>query len=192
MGIERLFPALAAAGQPCSLSELSGKRIAVDMYVLLHQACFSFAKEIVIHNSALSTSTTTAAATATAATATAATTPLPQQQQQQHSGARSAWSWQRGMVSIVLKRIHLLIEHGITPLCVFDGRDLPAKEAEEQRRAADREAAKRRAFEELNAGNWQAAKSLFVQAVSVTPDMAREVIVALRETGWGVESIVAP
>src|SRR3990170_3748018 len=100
MGIERLFPALAAAGQPCSLSELSGKRIAVDMYVLLHQACFSFAKEIVIHNSALSTSTTaaTTAATATAtatttaaATTAAATTPLPQQQQQQHSGARSAW-----------------------------------------------------------------------------------------------------
>src|SRR3990172_59041 len=150
MGIERLFPALAAAGQPCSLSELSGKRIAVDMYVLLHQACFSFAKEIVIHNSALSTSTTTPAPTAT--TTAAAATPLPQQQQQQHSGARSAWSWQRGMVSIVLKRIHLLIEHGITPLCVFDGRDLPAKEAEEQRRAADREAAKRRAFEELNAG----------------------------------------
>ena len=39
VGIERLFPALAAAGQPCSLSELSGKRIAVDMYVLPKKRC---------------------------------------------------------------------------------------------------------------------------------------------------------
>jgi exonuclease-1 len=87
-------------------------------------------------------------------------------------------------------RVGLLLHHGVVPLVVFDGANLPAKAATEALRAAARAEALRGAREAQARGDREAAFTLFQRAVDVTPAMAHRVIARLR--ALRVQFLVAP
>lgn len=84
-----------------------------------------------------------------------------------------------------------MLQHfGVIPFLIFDGDYLPSKAATEADRAKRREESKRAGMELLNAGKTSQAHLEFQKAVDVTPEMARQLIDELKETG--VQYIVAP
>lgn len=93
-------------------------------------------------------------------------------------------------VSFCMERVELLIRHGVTPLLVFDGADLPSKAQTEDGRRAKRERALAAAKLMLAQGRRGAAHALFTEAVDVTPTVAHRLLQVLRRRG--VSFIIAP
>ncbi|KAL8278126.1 hypothetical protein RQP46_009450 [Phenoliferia psychrophenolica] len=93
-------------------------------------------------------------------------------------------------VNYSMHRVRMLKHFGVTPLIVFDGGLLPSKmgtEGDRERKRTDA-LAKGTAF--LAEGKKGLARDCFVKAVDVTPEMAYQLIKALRREG--VQYIVAP
>jgi exonuclease-1 len=84
-----------------------------------------------------------------------------------------------------------MLQHfGVIPYLVFDGDYLPSKAATEAERSKRREESKTTGYELENAGKPSQAYLEFQKAVDVTPEMARQLIDELRNTG--VQYLVAP
>ncbi|CAM9095247.1 unnamed protein product, partial [Ectocarpus fasciculatus] len=93
-------------------------------------------------------------------------------------------------VAFCMKRVNLLLHHGIQPVMVFDGASLPIKRSINLERRRQRESARSKGEAALAAGEAGAAAQHFSKAVGVTHDMAFHFMKALRQAG--VELIVAP
>ncbi|CAM9157672.1 unnamed protein product [Ectocarpus sp. 6 AP-2014] len=93
-------------------------------------------------------------------------------------------------VAFCMKRVNLLLHHGIQPVMVFDGASLPIKRSINLERRRQRESARSKGEAALAAGEAGAAAQHFSKAVGVTHDMAFLLMKALRQAG--VELIVAP
>ena len=101
--------------------------------------------------------------------------------------------WGRGdapYVRYCVHRANMLRAHGIEPVIVFDGDGLPAKRREEGARRARRAEALERGRRAEAMGDGRAATMHYAGATDVTPEMARELIVALTREKF--EFVVAP
>ncbi|KAL5506871.1 hypothetical protein ACEPAH_6327 [Sanghuangporus vaninii] len=96
----------------------------------------------------------------------------------------------RRYVDFCMARVRLLRHHRIEPYLVFDGGPLPAKLNTEKEREKRREENARRAKELLAQGKATQAAEYFTKCVDVTPQMAHQVIKALKAEG--VQYVVAP
>ena len=90
-----------------------------------------------------------------------------------------------GYVVYVMKYVDLLLFHGIKPVLVFDGRNLPSKAETEKKRRENRAKYRKMAKDHLAAGQFREARDCFQRCIDITPDMAREVINACRERNIG-------
>ena len=95
-----------------------------------------------------------------------------------------------GYVTYVMKYVDLLLYHNIKPIMVFDGRNLPSKAETEKKRRDNRTKHRKMAKDYLNEGKYKEARECFQRCIDITPEMAREVIVALQARN--VDCIVAP
>ncbi|TBU34279.1 PIN domain-like protein [Dichomitus squalens] len=93
-------------------------------------------------------------------------------------------------VEYAMHRVRLLRHHGIAPFLVFDGGPLPAKKGTEAERRARRAEALARANALAAQGEHARARDCYVKCVDVTPQMAYQLIKALRVEG--VPYVVAP
>ncbi|CAA6661263.1 unnamed protein product [Spirodela intermedia] len=89
-----------------------------------------------------------------------------------------------------MHHINLLRHHDIKPVVVFDGGDIPSKSSTEDARSRKRHENLALAKEKLEEGNAQAAIDCFQRAVSISPEMAHQLIQVLRVEN--VEFVVAP
>ncbi|PIM97826.1 Exodeoxyribonuclease I [Handroanthus impetiginosus] len=87
-----------------------------------------------------------------------------------------------------MHRINMLRHYKITPVVVFDGGNIPCKATTEDER--NRHANHDMAMEKLKDGDTNAASELFQRAVSITPQMAHQLIQILRSDN--IEFVVAP
>ena len=71
--------------------------------------------------------------------------------------------------------------HGVKPILVFDGRNLPSKADTERKRRENRQRYKALAVQYLREGRAKEAGECFRRCVDITPAMAREVIQACQE-----------
>lgn len=92
-------------------------------------------------------------------------------------------------VTYIIQRLETLIECGVKPYCVFDGRDLPSKLSVEEERQA-RRAQTRKDVERMIERGESGYYFKMVGAIDVTPAMARKVIRAVKEKGF--DYVVAP
>ncbi|KAF0308683.1 Exonuclease 1 [Amphibalanus amphitrite] len=93
-------------------------------------------------------------------------------------------------VHYCLKYVNMLLAHGLKPVLVFDGRNLPSKADTEAKRREGRKKYRALAADHLRAGRDREARECFQRCVDVTPAMARELIKACRARG--VDCVVAP
>lgn len=93
-------------------------------------------------------------------------------------------------VKYCMKFINMLENFGITPVLVFDGCNLPAKELVEKDRRKRREENLAKGRRLLREGNLSGARDCFTKCVNVTSAMALAVMTAARNRG--VDCIVAP
>ncbi|ORY92746.1 PIN domain-like protein [Leucosporidium creatinivorum] len=93
-------------------------------------------------------------------------------------------------VNYAMHRVRMLKHYGVTPLIVFDGGLLPSKMGTEDDRERRRNDALAKGNAFLAEGKGSQARDCFVKAVDVTPEMAYQLIKALRREG--VQYIVAP
>jgi len=93
-------------------------------------------------------------------------------------------------VQYVLRLVRQLQRHGITPVMVFDGRNLPAKEVTERKRRESRAKYRAMAKELLREGRDREARDCCARCIDITPVMARKVLAACR--GAGADVLVAP
>ncbi|KAH8119685.1 PIN domain-like protein [Phellopilus nigrolimitatus] len=96
----------------------------------------------------------------------------------------------RKYVDYCMHRVRLLRHHHISPFLVFDGGPLPAKQGTEKEREKKRADNVKRANELSAQGKESQAREYYVKCVDVTPQMAYQVIKALKAEG--VPYIVAP
>ncbi|KAL8042484.1 hypothetical protein ABFX02_09G054200 [Erythranthe guttata] len=89
-----------------------------------------------------------------------------------------------------MHRINMLRHYNITPVVVFDGGNIPCKSTTEDQRHRRRKANRDMAMEKLNDGDSNSASEFFQRAVSVTPQMAYQLIQILRSEN--TEYVVAP
>ena len=90
-----------------------------------------------------------------------------------------------GYIVYVMKYIDLLLFHGIKPILVFDGRNLPSKSETEKKRREIRAKYRKMAKDYLAAGQYKEARECFQRCIDITPQMARDVIEACRERNIG-------
>ena len=95
-----------------------------------------------------------------------------------------------GYITYVMKYVDLLLYHNIKPIMVFDGRNLPSKAETEKKRRENRSRHRKMAKDYLNEGKYKEARECFQRCIDITPEMAREVIVALQARN--IDCIVAP
>ncbi|KAK9898654.1 hypothetical protein P389DRAFT_167192 [Cystobasidium minutum MCA 4210] len=93
-------------------------------------------------------------------------------------------------VKYALHKLHLLRHYGITPYVVFDGGLLPSKKGTEKDRESRRDEALAKAKALVLQGKHAQARECYVKAVDVTPQMAYQLIKALRAEN--VAYVVAP
>ncbi|XP_030492807.2 exonuclease 1 [Cannabis sativa] len=93
-------------------------------------------------------------------------------------------------IDYFMHRINLLRHHKITPVVVFDGGNVPCKSTTEQDRHRRRISNHDIAMAKLREGNVSAATEFFQKAISVTPQMAYQLIQILRSEN--IEFVVAP
>jgi len=93
-------------------------------------------------------------------------------------------------ISYCMDMVNLLLAHGIKPLIVFDGRQLPAKcEKNEERRLA-RENSRLLSDEAMTNGDEALAYSFMKKCVGVSSKMVRQLIDVLKSKG--IEYMVSP
>lgn len=95
-----------------------------------------------------------------------------------------------GFISFCLNRVKFLLSLQITPIFVFDGDYLPAKEGTEKRRLEHRQQQLQLVKQHLGAGNRSEAFRCSQRCVDVTPSMAHRLQQELKKLG--VRFIVAP
>ncbi|KAM6592463.1 hypothetical protein CsatA_000166 [Cannabis sativa] len=93
-------------------------------------------------------------------------------------------------IDYFMHRINLLRHHKITPVVVFDGGNVPCKSTTEQDRHRRRISNREIAMVKLKEGDVSAATEFFQKAISVTPQMAHQLIQILRSEN--IEFVVAP
>ncbi|WVF72498.1 hypothetical protein IAT40_007314 [Kwoniella sp. CBS 6097] len=93
-------------------------------------------------------------------------------------------------VDYAMHRVRLLRYHGISPYVVFDGGPLPAKKGTEVSRAKSRAENLERARSMESQGRWREARDFYTKCVDITPEMAYQLIKALRAEN--VDYVVAP
>ena len=93
-------------------------------------------------------------------------------------------------VTFCLSRVELLLKHGIKPLLVFDGASLSIKRGENAERRRQREEARTKAFAAHAKGDLATARAFYSRAVSVSHQMAHQLVAALKEKN--IPFLVAP
>ncbi|KAM8738022.1 exonuclease 1 [Acanthopagrus schlegelii] len=93
-------------------------------------------------------------------------------------------------VRYCMKFVDLLLTLRVKPILVFDGRNLPSKQAVEKSRRERREANLQKGRQLLREGKVSEARDCFTRCVNITPAMAHNLIKAARARG--VDCIVAP
>ncbi|EIN08557.1 PIN domain-like protein [Punctularia strigosozonata HHB-11173 SS5] len=93
-------------------------------------------------------------------------------------------------VDYAMGRVRLLRHYGITPYLVFDGGPLPAKKRTEVERAKRREENLAKGKQLAAQGRHSQAREYFVKCIDVTPQMAYQLIKALKAEN--VPYVVAP
>ncbi|XP_072172437.1 uncharacterized protein [Diadema setosum] len=93
-------------------------------------------------------------------------------------------------VRYCLKYVNMLKSLNIRPVMVFDGKNLPAKAAVEESRRERRENYSKKGRQFLREGKASEARDCFVKCINVTPEMALDVMKAVRSLD--VDCIVAP
>lgn len=93
-------------------------------------------------------------------------------------------------VEYAMYRVRFLRHHGIEPFLVFDGGPLPAKKGTEVSRAKSRSDNLEKARSLEAQGRIKEAKEAYTRCVDVTPEMAYQLIKALRAEN--VDYVVAP
>ncbi|KAM0787688.1 hypothetical protein ACM66B_003750 [Microbotryomycetes sp. NB124-2] len=93
-------------------------------------------------------------------------------------------------VNYAMHRVRMLRHFGVEPYLVFDGAYLPSKSGTEDDRGRRRAEALARATSLVAEGKSSLARDAFVKAVDVTPEMAYQLIKALRKEN--VQYVVAP
>ncbi|KDQ32080.1 hypothetical protein PLEOSDRAFT_1035085 [Pleurotus ostreatus PC15] len=93
-------------------------------------------------------------------------------------------------VDYAMHRVRLLRHHGIEPYIVFDGGPLPAKRGTESERKQRREENLARGHALAAQGKHSQARDYYVKCVDVTPQMAYQLIKALKAES--VSYVVAP
>ena len=93
-------------------------------------------------------------------------------------------------VDFAMHRVRMLIHYGVVPYLVFDGDHLPSKAGTEQERASRRQESRRTGLELLRLGKTAQAYQELQKAVDITPEMARQLIEALKAAN--VYYVVAP
>ncbi|CAL1699692.1 unnamed protein product [Somion occarium] len=93
-------------------------------------------------------------------------------------------------VDYAMHRVRLLRHHNITPYIVFDGGPLPAKKGTESERKQRRDENLDRANSLAAQGKHTQAREFYVKCIDVTPQMAYQLIKALRAES--VPYVVAP
>lgn len=93
-------------------------------------------------------------------------------------------------IEYCVARVKQLLRHGIKPIIVFDGAQLPNKAGKEQERAESRRIAAEKAENLLKSGKITEASSAIAKCIDVTPQMAYKFIVELK--CLNVDFIVAP
>jgi len=95
-----------------------------------------------------------------------------------------------GYIKYVMKYCNLLLHHGLKPILVFDGRDLPSKDKTETERRKRRRENKEKAAQFLREGRNKEARECMQRCIDITPEMAHSCILACRERN--IDCIVAP
>jgi exonuclease-1 len=93
-------------------------------------------------------------------------------------------------ITYCVERVKMLQKHGVIPIMVFDGANLPSKGGTEQQRRSSREVNHAKGMQYLRNGNRDKAVECFQRAVDVTPAMAQKLIRTLKK--MSVECLVAP
>lgn len=89
-----------------------------------------------------------------------------------------------------MKMVDMLLNFGVKPILVFDGRNLPSKQEVEKARRERRQANLQRGRQLLREGKLSEARDCFNRCVNITPAMAHNLIKAARARG--VDCVVAP
>lgn len=93
-------------------------------------------------------------------------------------------------VDFAMNRVRMMKHFGVTPYLVFDGDFLPSKAATEASRSKRREQGRKMGLELLKAGKPSQAHQELQKAIDVTPEMARQLIEALKKAN--IPYVVAP
>ncbi|OHT16064.1 XPG N-terminal domain containing protein [Tritrichomonas foetus] len=93
-------------------------------------------------------------------------------------------------ITYFMQQVQLLINHGLRPLIVFDGCDLPAKRVTNEKRRADRADHIKAAIQCDEHGMISEANDHYIKSVEITPDVLYPLFNRLRRQN--VEFIVAP
>ncbi|RKP08427.1 PIN domain-like protein [Thamnocephalis sphaerospora] len=96
----------------------------------------------------------------------------------------------RKYINYCMHHVGMLRHYGVIPVLVFDGAPLPAKAVTDEGRAERRKEGRKRALELHHAGQKKLAHEHFRRSTNVTPQMAHELIKALRKEN--VQYVVAP
>ncbi|XP_028279399.1 exonuclease 1 [Parambassis ranga] len=89
-----------------------------------------------------------------------------------------------------MKFVDMLLNFGVKPILVFDGRNLPSKQEVEKARRERRETNLQKGRQLLREGKLSEARDCFTRCVNITPAMAHNLIKAARARG--VDCLVAP
>lgn len=95
-------------------------------------------------------------------------------------------------IQLCLRLIDMLLEFNIEIYLVFDGNELPAKQATEVERMANRQINLTKAREYSRSGDGEKAFKCYTQAVDINPRMAAELINVVRKHRPMVKYVVSP
>eukprot|EP00124_Ichthyophonus_hoferi_P000327 Ihof_evm23s11 gene=Ihof_evmTU23s11 len=88
------------------------------------------------------------------------------------------------------RRIEMLLSHGVKPLMVFDGQNLPSKACTEEERRRSRETNRAMGAQLLREGKKKQANEYFQKCINITPEIAYSLIELCQQ--MGVDYLVAP
>lgn len=93
-------------------------------------------------------------------------------------------------VHYCLRKVNMLLAHGVTPILVFDGGPLPSKKGTEEKRRNQKAVFREKGMLLLREGKRREAYDCFKHCVDIKPEMALNLINACRDKG--IQCIVAP
>ena len=86
-------------------------------------------------------------------------------------------------VHYCMRKVNMLIAHGVIPVLVFDGGHLPSKNGTEEKRRKQRTVFREKGMLLLREGKRKEAYDCFKHCVDVKPEMALNLINACRDKG---------